>query len=223
MRKFLRRAITTLDYCELRSSDYLAAAAQFALAVNWNPKQEGLDYNLGLAYYKSGLYPQAISPLENQFKVHPENIQIRVLLGMSYFMVEKYSQASELLAALIDSTPADANTYYGLASSLIKQSKTDSLDRVLAQMKAATGDSPQLHLILAEKYLTKGDRSGTLSELALTAKLNRNVPGVHYHTAMLHLKLGRVDDAIREFDAELAVSPNDINTKYRLATYITCQ
>src|SRR4029078_780564 len=36
--------------------DFRAAAAQFAVAAKWNPNQEGLNFNLGLASYKSESY-----------------------------------------------------------------------------------------------------------------------------------------------------------------------
>src|SRR5262249_30385950 len=48
--------------------DFREAAAQFALAAKWNPSQEGLNYNLGLAYYKSESYKEAIPALENELK-----------------------------------------------------------------------------------------------------------------------------------------------------------
>jgi tetratricopeptide (TPR) repeat protein len=53
--------------------DFRAAAQQFALAAKWDPQQEGLDYNLGLAYYKSEWYQQAVKPLEKELKAHPGN------------------------------------------------------------------------------------------------------------------------------------------------------
>ena len=196
--------------------DYLVAAQQFAMAVKWNPKQEGLDYNLGLAYYKSGLFEEAIAPLENELKTHPENLQATVLLGMSYFVSEKYARASELLGTMVDSTTGDIDTYYALASSLIKQGKTDVAERVIGQMKTVS-DSPQLHLLLGERYFFRGDRARTLAELGEAAVLNSSAPRVHYYAGLLYLKLARVDEAIREFDQELAINPNDLKTKYHLA------
>ena len=154
--KILATAHNNVGLLRAERQDYLAAAQQFAMAVKWNPKQAGLDYNLGLAYYKSGLFEEAIPPLENELKTHPENLQARVLLGMSCFMSEKYTRASELLGSMVDSTAGDINTYYALASSLIKQGKTDVAERVIGQMKTVTGDSPHLHLLLRRGVFLPG-------------------------------------------------------------------
>ena len=136
--------------------DFRAAAEQFALAAKWDPQQEGLDYNLGLAYYKSESYKQAAPPLENELKVHPGNRPATMLLGMTWFRLGNYVRASELLSGVVDPQPTDINIYYALASSLIKQGKADAADRVIGQIKTSTGDGPQIHLLLAEKYYSSG-------------------------------------------------------------------
>src|SRR5699024_7132898 len=69
--------------------DFREAAAQFALAAKWNPNQEGLNFNLGLAYYKSESYKEAIPALENELKLGSTNIAIKQLLGLSYFMMNE--------------------------------------------------------------------------------------------------------------------------------------
>src|SRR4029078_9534149 len=53
--------------------DFREASAQFALAAKWNPNQEGLNYNVGLAYYKSESYREAIPALEKELKIDPSN------------------------------------------------------------------------------------------------------------------------------------------------------
>ena len=146
--------------------EFRAAAEQFALAARWDPQQDGVDYNLGLAYYKSGSYKQATAPLETEVKAHPANRPATLLLGMSWFMLENYARASELLGGVFAAQPTDINIYYALASSLIKQGKTDVADRVIEQMKTISGDSAQLHLLLGEEYYSRGDIARALAELA---------------------------------------------------------
>ena len=218
--KILATAHNNVGLLRAERQDYLAAAPQFAMAVKWNPQQEGLDYNLGLAYYKSGLFEQAIPPLENELKTHADNHPARVLLGMSYFMTEKYTSASEWLGSVVDSSATDINTYYALTYSLIKQDKLDLADRVVGQMKTATGDSPQLHLLLGEQYFVKRDRGKTLAELGEAEKLKSSAPGVHYFAGLLYLKLDKVEEAIREFDRELVGNPGDLQTKFQLGNIL---
>src|SRR4029453_8180136 len=81
--------------------DFREASAHFALAAKWNPKQEGLNYNLGLAYYKSESYKEAVPALEKELEKNPGNLAIKQLLGLSYFMTEQYFRASALLNEVV--------------------------------------------------------------------------------------------------------------------------
>ena len=196
--------------------DFLAAAEQFALAAKWDPQQEGLDFNLGLAYFKSQSYKQAAPPLENELKMHPGNRPAAMLLGLTLFRLGNYSRATELLSGVVDPQSADINTYYALASSLIKQRKTDAAERAIEQMRTAMGDTPQLHLLLAEKYDAAGDSTRVLAELREVATSNSNSLLAHYDAGLLYLKLDKRDEAMEEFERELVLNPNDAAAKFSL-------
>jgi tetratricopeptide (TPR) repeat protein len=128
--------------------DFRAAAEQFRLAANWNPQQEDVDYNLGLAYFRAESYKDAVPPLETEVKTHPQNIRARWLLGLSYFKTSNYARASELLADVVTSESTNVDLHYALAFSLIKQGKTELADQAIQRMAKVTGDSPQLHVLI---------------------------------------------------------------------------
>lgn len=196
--------------------DFQAAAEQFSQAAKWDPQQEGLDYNLGLAYYKSESYKQAAPPLANELKLHPGNRHAAMLLGMTLFRLGNYSGSSELLNGVIDPQSTDINIYYALASSLIKLRKAAAADGVIVQIRTINADAPQLHLLLAEQYEASGVRAKALAKLSEVATSNSNTLLVHYHAGLLYLKLGKRDEAMREFERELALNPNDSQAKYSL-------
>jgi superkiller protein 3 len=197
--------------------DFRGAAKQFALAVKWSPQQEGLDYNLGLAHYKSDSFERAIPPLESELKSHPENQPAAALLGLSYFLTGKFTLASESLSRVVNAQAGDLNVYYGLASSLIRQGKIEAAGVVIGQMRTISDRSPQLHLLTAEEYAYSGKPDRALLELRDTAILNSTSPRVHYYAGILYSTISKPEEAIREFDRELALNPNDLMAKYRLA------
>src|SRR3984893_462602 len=214
--KVVAAAHNNIGLLRAERQDFRAAGEQFALAAKWDPQQEGLDYNLGLAYYRSESYKQAVPPLENELKVHPGNRPATMLLGMTWFRLGNYVRASDLLSAVVDPQPTDINIYYALASSLIKQGRAYAADRVLEQMKIIAGDSAQLHLLLGERYYSKNDIARALAELALVDTSNSNTPLVHYYAGLLYLNLNKRDQAIREFERELALNPHDTQARYSL-------
>jgi tetratricopeptide (TPR) repeat protein len=146
--KILAATHSSIGLLRADRGDFRAAAEQFRLAANWNPQQEDVDYNLGLAYFRAESYKDAVPPLETEIKAHPQNIRARWLLGLSYFKISNYSRASELLADVVTSESTNIDLYYALASSLMKQGKTDLADQAIQRMARVTGDSPQLHVLL---------------------------------------------------------------------------
>jgi tetratricopeptide (TPR) repeat protein len=146
--KILAATHSSIGLLRADRGDFRAAAEQFRLAANWNPQQEDVDYNLGLAYFRAESYKDAVPPLETEVKAHPQNIRARWLLGLSYFKTSNYSRASELLADVVTSESTNIDLYYALASSLIKQGKIELADRAIQRMAKVTGDSPQLHVLL---------------------------------------------------------------------------
>jgi tetratricopeptide (TPR) repeat protein len=146
--KLLAATHSSIGLLRADRGDFRAAAEQFRLAANWNPQQQDIDYNLGLAYFRAESYKDAVPPLETEVKTHPQNIRARWLLGLSYFKTSNYARASELLADVVTSESTNIDLYYALAASLIKQGKTELADQAIQRMAKVTGDSPQLHVLL---------------------------------------------------------------------------
>jgi tetratricopeptide (TPR) repeat protein len=146
--KILAATHSSIGLLRADRGDFRTAAEQFRLAANWNPQQEDVDYNLGLAYFRAESYKDAVPPLVAEVKTHPENIRARWLLGLSYFKTSDYPKASELLADLVTSESTNIDLYYALGVSLIKQEKAELADQAIQRMAKVTGDSPQLHALL---------------------------------------------------------------------------
>src|SRR5258706_321582 len=146
--KILSATHSSIGLLRAERGDFRAAAEQFRLAANWNPQQEDVDYNLGLAYFRAESYKDAVPPLETEVKTHPQNIRARWLLGLSHFKTSNYARASELLADVITSESTNIDLYYALASSLIKQGKTELAEQPVHRMSKVTVESPQLHVLL---------------------------------------------------------------------------
>jgi tetratricopeptide (TPR) repeat protein len=197
--------------------DFRSAAEQFRLASKFDPQLEGLNFNLGLAYYKAELYGEALSPLADELRSRPSNIAAKQLLGLSYFMTDNYPQASALLSEVVAAKPNEAALYYPLALSLINQNRTEEANRFIQQMVTLGGKSPQLHILLGRAAYDQGDSAKALEELQSALALDNKLLLAHFYSGVVYLKLGKFEEAKREFDAELALNPTDLQAKYNLA------
>jgi tetratricopeptide (TPR) repeat protein len=215
--KLLAATHSSIGLLRADRGDFGAAAEQFRLAANWNPQQEDVDYNLGLAYFRAESYKNAVPPLETEVKIHPQNIRARWLLGLSYFRTSNYPRAAELLADVVTSQSTNIDLYYALASCLIKQGKTEAADQAIQRMAKVTGDSPQLHVLLGQQYYAQGNDDRALEEIKAAVALNGQTRQAHYSAGLVYLRAKRFDEATREFEAELGLNSNDLEAKYRLA------
>lgn len=219
-KKIIGTAHNNIGLLRGERQDFRAAAEQFALAAKWDPQQEGLDYNLGLAFYRSQSYRHAAPPLERELKVRPGNRPAAVLLGMTLFRLGNYGRAAEVLSGVVDSQSTDLNTTYAFASSLIRQGKAKEAERVIEQMRTIAADAPQLHLLMAENHDASGASARALAELSQVGSSSSNMSMLHYHAGLLYLKLNKREEAMREFERELVVNPTDVQTKYALSNVL---
>src|SRR5690349_4363502 len=142
--KIISALHNSLGFVEAGRQNLAGAAVEFRFAKRWNPHQAGLDYNLGLAYFRAGAYREALAPLESEIKANPTNTQARWLLGLSYFNTSGYAKAVELLHDVLTSESTNVELWYALASSLIKEQKLDDAERAIERMMALTGTTPRL-------------------------------------------------------------------------------
>jgi tetratricopeptide (TPR) repeat protein len=208
-------AHNNLGLLRAERQDFRAAAEQFRAARRWDPGFQGVDFNLGLASYKAEQYGEAVLPLEAELKAHPENIAAKQLLGLSYFMTESYARASVLLKEVVTVKPNEAALYFPLALSLINEKKNDEANQLIQQM-VAQGSSPQLHILLGRAAYDQGDSTKALEELQAAISLDPKALLAHFYSGVVYLKLGKFEEAKREFEAELALNHNDMQAKYDL-------
>jgi len=215
--KIVASAHNNIGLLRAERQDFRGAAQQFAEAARWDPQLTEISFNWGLACYKAELYKQAIPPLESELKMNPGNVSAKQLLGMSYFMTDGYSRASELLSDVVSVKRNDPTLYYTLAVSLIKEGKQDAAARVIQQMVVMSSSSPQLHILLGQAYYEQGDTTRSLEELAAALALDGKTHLAHYYTGLVYLKAGKFDNAAQEFESELALNPSDVQVRYHLA------
>ncbi|HET8782510.1 MAG TPA: tetratricopeptide repeat protein [Pyrinomonadaceae bacterium] len=223
--KVLAAAHNSIGVLRAEQQDFREASKQFALAAKWNPKHQGLNYNLGLAYYKSESYKEAVPVLENELKANPDlnNVAIKQLLGMSYFMISDFPKAAAMLSEVVAAKPQEVALQYPLALSLLKDGKTEAANRVIEQMVAAGGNSPQLHILFSQAHYERGDVDKALGELRAALALDDKVRLAHFYSGLIYLKAGKFAEAAREFEGELMLNPKDVEAKFHLGFVILAQ
>src|SRR6185503_15275897 len=106
----------------------------------------------------------------------------------SYFASDNFAPASRLLEEVISARPNEVALYYPLALSLIRQGKSEPAKRIIEQMLARGGDSPQLHILLGQASYEGGDTAKALEELQTALSLDRKARLAHFYAGVVYLK-----------------------------------
>ena len=212
-----------LGVIDARAGRYTDAAAEFSQAARWNPDIQMIDRNWGIAAFRADLHQQAITPLEKQLKRTPQDMTIREMLGMSYFMTEDFNKSAEVFRPIVDSLPKDPGILYAAGMSLVRSGDTKGGMKLISRLLAENPDLPEVHLMLGQAHAQQGEPTDALAEFVRALQLNPNLHEAHHYSGMIYFQQGKMDEAAREFQAELAINPGFVPAEYQLAYVLLTQ
>src|SRR5262245_24550187 len=93
------------------------AKAELEQALSLQPSDPKGQDLLGIVYFRLGLYPRAIAIYEQLIKQHPEAIEPRINLALSYLKTGQPAQARHELERVVEQNPGHSRAwgYLGLA------------------------------------------------------------------------------------------------------------
>jgi len=184
-----------------------AAIIELKSAIQQQPEDGRLRYELGLIYLKSGDTASAVKELERAAEYKVDSKLVAVPLTQAYFLQGQHQKVGAYLTTNPD-LPADVvdilKLYHALA--LVEASDTDGATAILTELSASS-DASVKAMASAQMLIMTGE-----NEAALQAVNNVTSPHPIYNDALL-LKakiqnvLKQFDAAIENFNAYLALNP----------------
>ena len=183
-----------------------------------NPHANGLDLELGTAYYKKSDFPKAIEYLKKASVADPRNGEATQLLGLSYYLGGHPADAIPLLEKVQGWYPrANVDAAYILGICYIQTKDYPHARVAFAKMFDVPSDSAASYMFTA-RMLLRQEFDPIAEEYAQkAATLDPKLPLVHFLLGELYLYKSRVPEAIAEFQKELAIDPGNAETYYKLA------
>lgn len=182
-----------------------------------HPETRGLQYQLGLAYYRKGDFAQAQSALGKAMDQDPQNREAVQLRGLSLVQMGRPAEAIPYLKQVqswMGSVNVDAVYVLGLC--YVHTQNYDEARRSFAQMYGVPPDSAQAHLFLARMLLRQGYDPVAEQNAQRAAAMDPKLPLVHYLLGEFYLYKSNVQKAIDEFEAEQKLNPAYAGTYDRL-------
>lgn len=220
------------------AGDIAGAIEKYQAILKAAPNLGSAYNNLGLLYFKTGAYEQAVDVLERGLKIDPKMPTASALLGTCLFETGKYVEARPRLEAALRANPRDSHAEKVLANDLIKlgdlegaashlrqASKREPQDQetwyllgevymqlsqqALIKMNAIDPDSEIVHEMSGEIMESMKNYDGALFEYKKAVVMAPKKPGVHYKLGNVYWTLSQWDAATEQFQAELANDPRN--------------
>ncbi len=214
------RSVLALGFNDLATSEavggeYLAAHSHYQEAERWDVHIPGLAKNLGLSAFRAHNYAEAIPGLSQALAAQPADRPVRAMLGMAYFGAEKFADAATTFTPLGADGMRDPTVGYAWASSLAHIGDPSKAGAVLAEFEKNNRSAATL-LLVGQLWIEIGDYARSVQALSDVLKIDSALPRAHYFTAQAYTRWAHWPEAAAEFQAELALNPDDADAKYGL-------
>jgi tetratricopeptide (TPR) repeat protein len=175
--------------------DYARAADDFGRASYWNPSLKGVDGNWGRTAFAAQQYGQALGPLDRALQAHPEDVELRSMLGISEYETQSYAKAVKTLQPIEASLHTVPPRAFAYAQSMVK---TGDFQNGLEWLRALVQTDPGnaiFHRALGEGYASSGNYPKGEEELRTATTLNPADPETKYELAFSLIALGQSAEA----------------------------
>jgi tetratricopeptide (TPR) repeat protein len=199
-----------------RLGKYDESVAAYESALKLAPQLTPILLNLGIAHYRAGKFDQAGAAFKRLLEQRPDVTQARQLYGLSLVALGRDEEAVNQLEQTIDAAPPDAAVLYSLGLAYLRLGKA-GFRATLERLAAFPEGRPALHLLQGQAFLRDQEFEKALEELQSAAKLNTDLPRLHFSTGLAHYQLGHNKEAVTAFEEEAKRSPQDYATIYYLA------
>lgn len=199
-----------------RLGKYDEAIAAYETALKLAPHLTPILLNLGIAHYRAGQHAKAAEALKSFLEKRPDSVQARQLYGLSLVELGRDEEAITQFEMTLDAAPPDAAALYNLGLAYLRLGKP-GFRATLERLASFPAGRPALHLLQGQAFLRDLEFDKALEELQAAAKLNPDLPRLHFALGLAHLKLSHNKEAIAAFEEESKRNPQDFPTIYYLA------
>jgi tetratricopeptide (TPR) repeat protein len=182
-----------------RGDSSAEAVEALTQAVALAPASFDANFYLGRVRYTLKDYAGATQSLRAAVKLNPKHAEARFFLGTALEAAGESPAALAEYQQLIEIDPQSAMGQIGLGALLVKQGKTDDAISALKRAISLDPKSFEAHwalgraLILAEKF------NDAVASLQTAVALAPDRSDAHYQLGLALRRLGRNDEAAREF------------------------
>ncbi len=175
--------------------------------------------NLGLAFFKKGLFDEAEREFKNALELDPAFEDARIHMGLVYANKGLYSQAEMIYNKIIHDNPDEARAYINLGTLYSTAGHIDKAHATFVEALKYARSPSEFKALYRNLGGTFGKR-GMLREaiIAFNKCLEFDPDDIdsHFNLGVLYRQKGLLQQAQHEFSEVLRINPNDMEARNEL-------
>lgn len=186
------------------------ASVIMALLLSGRPAsaQSEQDINaindVGLLYYNSGNYEEAVAEFNKILKIKPDHDVAYFNLGCVYQKKKNWKEAERAFASVLDLIPEDSEAKKRLVS------VSENWSKQLLSELSAQPDNASLHNDLGRAYISMGKLDEAYAEISKALSLKGDLAAGYYNLATLYVKKGSPQKALDEIKKACEIDSKNI-------------
>jgi Flp pilus assembly protein TadD len=173
------------------NGQYDYAINVFIKAIQLNPSNAEVHFNLGRAYNRKGMDSKARAEFSISSRIDPETFDECVI---------KYKEK-------IDYEFTDTQHLAELGSAYAEKGMFDEAIDTYKKVLEIEPENVRVHYVLGTLYSKKGMYGEAVSEFRRAIEIDQSMPEAHYNLGMAYYKQGMIDMAISEYKSTLGLLP----------------
>ncbi len=228
--------------------NFARAAECYVNYLKAHPDAAAIYQRLGLVYYLSDRFQDAVPALQRAFKLDPTQWSSALFLGICLYRMGQFTRALEpfhealrlnpglpdghfwlgsaLLAlgrhdeAIVELQKVPSDSPVGLeASSLLVRAYRESAENYYRRIEKVDADSYRVHQLQAELFAWKDRNLEAVEEYRKALARAPRLEGLHRMIGDIYWQRKDYDQARKEYESEILVTPLDDDSHLRLGQY----
>ena len=179
------------------------AITEYKKSAGLDEKNFSANFFLGLLYKKMQRYEAAAAALTKAAVIDPGNAEVFKAMGVVQEKLGDFDKAELSFRKAVDLDSADVQAQVNLAVALIRKRREPQAEELLLKANNRFPKDARLLGVLGWAELELGKYDEAEQSLQQSLELNAMSGPVHHNLGVLYERLGRPEDAKREFRAAL--------------------
>jgi len=155
-----------------QKGEFQAAEIEYLNVLKVGGLKPAAVRQLGLIYSEQGRLLEAFSYLQKAAELEPENVDVRLKLGLAYLSLRKFKEAGEQATIVLGKQPGNEEAILLLAESAATPEESQKVLKKIEALRQGDRDRPSYHLALGTLYLRQKKQSEAESEVNIALSMD---------------------------------------------------